>query len=67
MVKECHTKFLHVVVDCKTGNEDMDKAIENSISGYVHLVIFALEKGKMGELIDKTQDIAQEFQKTEKR
>ena len=63
MVKEYHNDFLHVVIDCKTGNEDMDKAIESTIAGYVYLVVYALEKEKMGVLIDKVQDIAQEFQK----
>lgn len=63
MVKEYHNDFLHVVIDCKTGNEDMDKAIESSIAGYVYLVVYALEKEKMGALIDKVQDIAKEFQK----
>ena len=63
MVKEYHNDFLHVVIDCKTGNEDMDKAIESSIAGYVYLVVYALEKEKMGVLIDKVQDIAKEFQK----
>lgn len=63
MVKEYHSKFLHVVVDCKTGNEEMDKAIESSISGYVYLVVHALQTEQMAVLIDKTQDIAQEFHK----
>jgi len=63
MVKEYHNDFLHVVIDCKTGNEDMDKAIESTIAGYVYLVVYALEKEKMGALIDKVQDIAKEFQK----
>lgn len=63
MVKEYHSKVLHVVVDCKTGNEEMDKAIESSISGYVYLVVHALQTEQMGVLIDKTQDIAQEFHK----
>ena len=63
MVKEFHNEFLHLVVDCKTGNKEMDKAIESSINGYIHLVVWALENREMGELIDRTQDIAQEFQK----
>jgi len=63
MVKEYHSEFLHVVIDCKTGNEYMDKAIESSISGYVHLVIHTIQTGQMGVLIDKTRDIAEEFHK----
>jgi hypothetical protein len=61
MVKEFHNKFLHVVVDCKTGNDGTDKGIENAITGYVHLVLYAVESGKMFELIDKTKDIALRF------
>lgn len=61
MVKEFHNEFLHVVVDCKTGNDEADKGIENAITGYVYLVLYAVEIGKMLELIDKTRDIALGF------
>ncbi len=63
MVREFHNKFLHVVIDCKIGNKELDLAVEGCIAGYVHLVIHALETMQMGELIDKTQNIAQEFYK----
>jgi hypothetical protein len=61
MVKEFHNEFLHVVVDCKTGNNETDKGIENAIIGYAYLVLYALEIGKTFELLDKTKDIALGF------
>jgi hypothetical protein len=61
MVKEYHNELLHVVVDCKTGNDGVDKGIENAIVGYVYLVLHALEVGKIDELIDKTKCIALGF------
>ncbi len=63
MVREIHNKFLHIVIDCKIGNKELDLAIESCIAGYVHLVIHALETMQMEELIDKTQNIVQEFYK----
>lgn len=61
MVKEYHNEFLHVVVDCKTGNEAIDEGVESSIAGYVYLVLYALGARKMDELTDKMRDITQEF------
>ena len=61
MVKEYHNQFLHVVIDCKTGNEAMDKGVESSIAGYIHLVLYALGTGKMGILSEKMEGISQEF------
>lgn len=61
MVKEFHNEILHVVIDCKTGNSEIDKGVENGIAGYVYLVIYALEKGRMNVLLDKTKDIALGF------
>ena len=33
MVKEYHNDFLHFVVDCKTGNDEVDKGVESAIKG----------------------------------
>jgi hypothetical protein len=61
MVKEYHNDFLHFVVDYKTGNDEVDKGVESAIKGYVYLVIYALEAGRMSELIAKSRGIAVEF------
>ena len=61
MVQEYHDEFLHVVIDCKTGNPELDKAIEKTISGYIYLVIHAVKIGKLGLLIDKIQLICKDF------
>jgi len=32
MVREFHNKFLHVVIDCKIGNKELDLAVEGCIA-----------------------------------
>lgn len=61
MSKEYHDEFLHVIVDCKTGNESVDKGVENAILGYVYLAIYCLENGKFDQLIKKSREMAEEF------
>lgn len=61
MVKECHNQFLHVVIDCKTGDEILDKGIESNIAAYIYLVLYALGDGKIGELTEKMSAISNEF------
>lgn len=65
MVEEFHNEYLHVMIDCKTGNHLLDKTIEKTIKGYVHLVAFCYECNKLGILIDKIQKIALDFKKKE--
>lgn len=67
MVEEYHDECLHVMVDCKTGNRDIDKAVEMSIKGYINLVVYSLKTGKFGELLDKVQHIGEEFKKQHKK
>lgn len=54
MVKEYHNEFMHVIVDCKTGNDRIDEGVEKTIEGCVHMVVYALETGRMNELVEKT-------------
>jgi hypothetical protein len=61
MVEEFHNSYLHVVVDCKTGNIETDKGVELVIKAYLFMVIDALEKGRMKQLIDKSRALAVEF------
>lgn len=61
MVEEFHNDFMHFVIDCKTGNKRIDKGIENTIKGYVHMVVDALEAGRMNELIHKSRALAIEL------
>lgn len=61
MVKEYHDEFLHVIADCKTGNEILDQSVESTILGYVHLTVYCLEKGKFDQLIAKSREMAVEF------
>lgn len=61
MVKEYHGEFLHVIIDCNTGNKNLDKSIESSILGYVYLAIYCLVEGKFSQLIKKTEELAKEF------
>lgn len=61
MVKEYHEDSIHIIIDCKTGNKNLDQSIENSILGYVYMVIYCLETGRLHQLIGKTKDMAIEF------
>ena len=61
MTKEYHDEFIHVIVDCKTGKEILDQSIEDAILGYVYLAIYCLEKGKFGQLVAKSREMAVEF------
>jgi hypothetical protein len=63
MVKEYNDEFLHVIIDSKTGNENLDKSIENAMLGYVYLVAYCLQEDKFGQLIEKIGTIAEEFNK----
>lgn len=58
MAKEYHDEFLHVITDCKTGNETLDQSIESTILGYVHMAVYCLEKGKFDQLIAKSREMA---------
>jgi hypothetical protein len=66
MAKEYHSEFLHVIIDCKTGNENLDKSIESTILGYVHLAVYCLGTGKFGQLLEKIGTIAEEFNRQRK-
>lgn len=61
MAREYHDEFLHVIVDCKTGNEILDQSVESTILGYVYLVVYCLEKDKFDQLIAKSGEMAVEF------
>lgn len=61
MVKEYHDELLHLIVECKTGNENLDRSIENAILGYVNLALYCLETDKFDQLITKTREIAVNF------
>lgn len=61
MVKEYHDESLHVIIDCKTGNETLDKGIEYTILGYVNLAVYCLEKDKFDQLATKSREMAVEF------
>lgn len=67
MAKEFHNDFMHFVIDCKTGNDNVDEAIENAIKGYVHIVIKALETGRMNEVFEKSRAIAVELSGQDKK
>lgn len=61
MVEEFHNGFMHVVIDCKTGNNGADKGIEMTIKAYVHMVVNAVETGRMDELIRKSRALTVEI------
>ena len=63
MVEEFHNAFMHVVIDCKTGNDRVDKGIEIAIKAYVHIVVDAIENGRMYELLHKSRALAVELSK----
>lgn len=66
MVKEYHGEFLHVIIDCKTGNKNLDKSIEGTILGYIYLIIYCIQEGKFGQLLKKSEEIAKEFDRQRK-
>lgn len=61
MVEEYHNEFVHVIVDYKTGNDGIDEGVEKTIKGFVHMVLYALETGRMNELVEKTRAMFIEF------
>lgn len=65
MAEEFHNDFLHVVIDCNTGNGNLDKSIEKSILSYVYLTIYCVENGHMKKLLEKASIMANEFKKIE--
>lgn len=65
MAEEFHNSFLHVVIDCNTGNSSLDKSIEKAILGYVYLVVYCAGNDYMKELLEKVSNVANDFQKRE--
>lgn len=63
MVEEYHDQFLHVMVDCKTGDPGTDKAVEHMMIGYANLVMYCVKTNKLSILIDKMEDLAKSFRK----
>lgn len=57
MVEEYHDEYLHMMVDCKTGDHNLDKAIEMAVKGYVYLIVYCIQTDKFGEFLDKMEDI----------
>ena len=67
MAEEFHNSFLHVVIDCNTGNENLNKSIEKCILSYVYLTVYCIENGHMKELLEKASIMANEFKKIEEQ
>ena len=67
MVEEFHNNFLHAVIDCNTGNSNLDSSIEKSILSYVYLTVYCVENGHMKELLEKASIMANEFKKIEEQ
>lgn len=65
MAEEFHNSFLHVVIDCNTGNGNLDKSIEKNILSYVYLTVYCIENGRMKELLEKASILTNEFKKME--